>query len=1050
MSEEKRRDSAGRVASAIALPEWSLRRKLALILAIPMLLAATFGGLRVHTELSQSDNYSATAKQTDVLAPAAGYLAAAERALIISRQRPALDDPGRVSAISAVDVAGKRLEDAGKSADLTTAQRERLGSVISLSSQLRDGSAFLSAGQTVSQVRQLQRGVTQLIDSIVAAQINPEPKLAALQQALDGRVSLAMQIFMTNAADPKTINQVDLSAELGVEQVIIDRLGSYLGTDQAEIQKLNQQNAAHFGVIRSGEHNIGDAEDFESYDNLTTTLLTDIDKHLTSAANDARGLAIANAVITIALLLAAFLLALFVSRMLLNPIRRVRESTLEVANTRLPEMVAKIRSGEDPGDIVTIPVTTHEETGQLARAVDDLHRQAVTLASGEAKLRTQVGEMFSTLSRRNTSLINQQLGLIERLEKDEEDPNRLESLFRLDHLASRMRRTADSLMVLADAPTQTSDQDALALGDVLQAAMAGVQEYQRVQIEAAPGDKVNGAAAADIVHLMTELVDNALAFSPPTAPVKISTKQAGDSTIVEISDGGLGIAQDVLNSLNEDLRSGGEVTVDTARRMGLLVVSRLANRHGITVSLSRNARGGTTATVLLPPALLRGRPTEVQPKQRPGMTGLASAKSVLPATVTEQLSNEAEPKQPAHPAPAAPAAPAASATSFARPAGAASVTPLTPAAPLAPATPVAPVAPVTPAAAAAPAARTAPVQPEAPAAKAAEPEVEVDSIAAAINAVTRLPQRAPGATRTGDTMPGAPVTPTGGSLFQRLRASEAAQSGKSDLPQRAPATPTTAFDAIDEATERAAKSEAPQAEKAGLDLAPSSPEALHDEAEQHASSTLDDVVTPLPSAPATPVAIPRRGGLSNFHALNGSVSRSNGSSNGTTPPVEAVADTEPATEDDTAPAESWTASFGSAPTPPPAPAPVYDALDSRSPMPELTEDETPIFRTLRSRWLSSGDEATWTKSEIEAGWEAAEQVAEAPAPISQSGLPMRRPGNRLVPGGVSTAPAVAVNRDPEAIRAGLAAHAAGVTRGRTAAVDEHVPANSTPTEEGPA
>ena len=188
-----------------------------------------------------------------MLAPAAGYLAAAERALIISRQRPALDDPGRVSAISAVDVAGKRLEDAGKSADLTTAQRERLGSVISLSSQLRDGSAFLSAGQTVSQVRQLQRGVTQLIDSIVAAQINPEPKLAGAAAGTRRSRVPGHADFMTNAADPKTINQVDLSAELGVEQVIIDRLGSYLGTDQAEIQKLNQQNAAHFGVIRSGE-----------------------------------------------------------------------------------------------------------------------------------------------------------------------------------------------------------------------------------------------------------------------------------------------------------------------------------------------------------------------------------------------------------------------------------------------------------------------------------------------------------------------------------------------------------------------------------------------------------------------------------------------------------------------------------------------------------------------------------------------------------------------------------------------------------------------------
>ena len=115
-------------------------------------------------------------------------------------------------------------------------------------------------------------------------------------------------------------------------------------------------------------------------------------------------------------------------------------------------------------------------------------------------------------------------------------------------------------MVLADAPAQTSDTDALSLGDVLQAAIAGVQEYQRVQIESAPTERVTGAAASDVVHLITELVDNALAYSPPTAPVKITTKQAGDSTIIEISDAGLGIATDVLAALNEELRSGGEVT----------------------------------------------------------------------------------------------------------------------------------------------------------------------------------------------------------------------------------------------------------------------------------------------------------------------------------------------------------------------------------------------------------------------------------------------------------------------------------------------------------
>ena len=784
MSEEKRRESAGRVASAIALPEWSLRRKLALALTIPMLLAATFGGLRVRSELAQSDNYSATAKQVTVLRPAVGYLAAAEKAIITSRQKPAFDDPARLAAIEAVETAGQRLVDSGKQADLTSTQRKRLDDVINLSGQLRDGRAYVSAGQAVSQVRQLQRGVTQLLDSIVAEQLEPEAKLAALQQAMDGRVSLAMQQYMVNVADPKSINLVDLSAELGVEQVIIDRLGSIIGTEDAEVQKLNQQNAAHFGEVRGGGHNIGDAEAFQPYDDLSVDLLNDIDDNLSNSAGDARALAIANALVTAALLLAAIFLALLISRMLLNPIRRVREGALEVANTRLPEMVAKIRSGGDPGEISPIPVHTHEEMGQLARAVDDMHRQAVHLASGEAKLRSQVGEMFSTLSRRNTSLINQQLGLIERLEKDEKDPNRLESLFRLDHLASRMRRTGDSLMVLADAPMQTSDTDALALGDVFQAAMAGVQEYQRVQIESSPLEKVNGAAAADVVHLMTELVDNALAFSPPTAPVKISTKQAGDSTIVEVSDGGLGIAQDVLNSLNEDLRSGGEVTVETARRMGLLVVSRIATRHGITVSLARNARGGTTATVLLPPALLRGQPAPVPAKQRPGLGGLTPAKSVLPAAVTERLTNEAEPtKLPTRPEPASPAAPAAPAA-FTKPAA--------------------------PAAAAAADATDAPGKSEVA-------QVGLDSISAAINAVTSgLPQRSPGATRSGGAMPGAPVGSTGGSLFQRLQASGSNGSGpaKPELPQREPATPTEAFDSIDEATAdvRVPTPEAPEVE----------------------------------------------------------------------------------------------------------------------------------------------------------------------------------------------------------------------------------------------
>ena len=172
-----------------------------------------------------------------MLRPAAGYLAAAERAIITSRELPALDDPERVSAIDAIGVAGKRLEDIGKTADLTAAQRTRLDSVLTLSEQLRDGKAYLSTSSAVSQIRQLQRGVTSLIDPIIAEQLEPEAKLPALQQALDGRVSLAMQQYMVNVTDPKTINPVDLSAELGVEQVIIDRLGAIIGTTDPQVRK---------------------------------------------------------------------------------------------------------------------------------------------------------------------------------------------------------------------------------------------------------------------------------------------------------------------------------------------------------------------------------------------------------------------------------------------------------------------------------------------------------------------------------------------------------------------------------------------------------------------------------------------------------------------------------------------------------------------------------------------------------------------------------------------------------------------------------------------
>lgn len=850
----------------ISVPEWSLRRKLALTLAIPMVLAGVLGGLRVWSELEEARNFSASAEQVTVLRPAVEFLAAAEHAAVVARGA-ALDDPDRATAVRRVDAAAGRLEQAAATAPLTAAQREQVDSVLELGDQLRDGRAYVSLGQSVSQVRQLHRGVSGLVATVVDAQLEPAPELRTLGHALDGRLSLSMQQLLVAYGDGDGVNPVELAAEVGVEAAAVERLGVALGATDPTVLALKQQNALHFGTVRDGGTDLGGPEAYAGYDEVTTELLGTLDRDLATAAGQSRTFVIVNAATTLVALLAAVLLALLVSRLLLGPIHRVRDGALEVARVRLPEAVGRIRDGQDPGEIEPLAVDTHEEMGQLARAVDDLHRQALVLATGEAQLRSRVSDMFVTLSRRNTSLINQQLALIETLERDEEDPGRLESLFRLDHLASRMRRTADSLLVLAEAPARGGDATGLTVADALQAACAGVQEYERVQLLASPEDPVSPSAAADVVHLLTELVDNALAYSPPTAAVLVLPSREGSSMRIDISDAGLGIPEEDLASLNADLGSGGEITPDTARRMGLLVVSRLARRHGIKVHLERNERNGTTATVVLPARLLSRAVSPVAPVDGPP-----------PA-----------PRPPARP-------PAEAGPSGSAPAATSTAAPEPPPRDQSPA--------------------PAPVASDGPA---------LEQIEAAINAALGQPPRRPEPAPRPEPVP-APV-----------------------------------------------RAVVPDPEPAAVAVLPALPVRL-------------PAAVPEPAPEPEPVAPPAAAPVALAEAA---------------PPAEAPRSR------------------------------ASEALDPGSPVVDA-EDDSPIFRALRSHWLTAdGAGATgWTSPEIDAGWEAADRsVTPATTQLSEAGLPMRRPGNRLVPGGV-TSTSTTVSRDPEAIRARLAAHSAGVARGR--------------------
>ena len=578
---------------------------MALALAIPLLLAAVLGGLRVAGDYGDSRQAARSAQQVTVIQPAIDYLTASETAMVAAQSDSAASQGDLIDAISDISTNAETLVEARDGAELDELQTAHVNALLDLSQAMRgEGAETLGPATWIALVRQLESSVSQLITSVNAAQETPEPRLEQLSQAMSGRLSLALQQGLLATTLSQSSSQ-ELFSEIGVEAAAIDRLaGSVDGADE-QTALLRQQNTRHAGQIRDDAATDLDGRDaYTPYDEITQTLVTGVTATLDDAAGAAQRNALVGAVLTLLALAAAIALAFFIARSLLGPIGKVRDGALAVARHRLPDAVARIRAGEEPEPIKTIEVDTNEEIGQVARAVDDLHRQAIHLASGEAQLRQTVNAMFVTLSRRSTSLVNQQLAQIERLEHDEEDPKRLESLFRLDHLASRMRRTADSLLILADAPNRAAGQFSLTVGEALQAATSGVQDYQRVQILSNLNTRVGDEAAADVVHLLTELVDNALSFSPPAEPVRLAAKQGPEGVTITITDSGLGVPAAELEQLNSDLQHGAEATPDTARRMGLFVVSRLAERHDITAHLARNPGGGMTASVLLPPSVL--------------------------------------------------------------------------------------------------------------------------------------------------------------------------------------------------------------------------------------------------------------------------------------------------------------------------------------------------------------------------------------------------------------------------------------------------------------
>ncbi|MBA9004672.1 sensor histidine kinase [Thermomonospora cellulosilytica] len=322
----------------------------------------------------------------------------------------------------------------------------------------------------------------------------------------------------------------------------------------------------------------------------------------------ARMAALADAAVTALIVLLALLVTSLMARSLVRPLQRLRESALQVAGTRLPGLVERLRDPQAAaGGIEVEPIDIHttDEIGEVARAFDEVHREAVRLAADEAVLRGNVNAMFVNLSRRMQSLIERQLRLIDELEQGEQDAEQLASLFRLDHLATRMRRNCENLLVLGGQEQVRRWNQPVPLIDIVRASLSEVEQYERVTLRVQGEVSVTGQAVNDLVHLVAELVENATVFSPQHTKVTVSGHLlSGGGAMLQITDNGVGIPPDELEQANWRLANPPVIDFSAARRMGLFVVGRLAQRHGIRVELRPALSGGITAFVLLPAAVI--------------------------------------------------------------------------------------------------------------------------------------------------------------------------------------------------------------------------------------------------------------------------------------------------------------------------------------------------------------------------------------------------------------------------------------------------------------
>lgn len=709
----------------------------------------------------------------------------------------------------------------------------------------------------------------------------------------------------------------------------------------------------------------------------------------------------------LAVVLLAILLAWLVARSMARSLRDLRHGALAVAQHGLPQAVARLRDPAlstqlSPTQVASqiaepLPVRSKDEFGQVAEAFNAVHLEAVRTAAEQAQLRSSVATMFVNLARRSQILVDRLIGHLDRLERGEEDPDRLAELFQLDHLATRMRRNDENLLVLAGADSTRVQRDPASLIDVLRAAQSEVEHYTRIEFGVVDRDlEVAAHAVNDLVHLVAELFDNATVFSPPESQVLVEARRVGDRAVLYVEDRGLGMSAPQLAEINERLATPPMVDVAVSRMMGLVVVARLAARHGVKVELRPATERGTVADVTLPASVLVPRALGSRP-ERPAQP--VRLEPVRPEPPAHRLALESgRSGDGRRPPPFEPPAFAQPPPPFAQP--------LTPEPP-----PWAPEA--EPATAARVPGRSMPAwsdltgatgSPDLPGAPGATGPNGADSVLAPPTAAP-LPRRRPGAGVGGE----APEPP----------ASPAAIGPRSSLPiPPPPADPPAASPppAVDQPAPPPA--DPPAAPPPWPPVAPETTTSVPAGAVAAAPSALAGSTRTAEETMELPI----------FRELESAWFRTR---RPVRPPAATPAASGRGASDDgdgdggggaaeyaVVSAGSRTAAGGSGAT-------VGDAALGEA----MTDESIPEG--------AGGARADAWRTAADDGWRAASTAAEAPVQeMTAAGLPKRRPMAQLVPGGVERGPTSAQHRSPEAVRGLLSAYHRGVQRGREQTGDD--------------